>query len=62
MERSLEMVVGIMGILKAGGVYVPLDPAYPAERLAFILHEVAAPVILTIGRGGEHRFRGARRR
>ena len=33
MERSLEMVVGLLGILKAGGAYVPLDPAYPAERL-----------------------------
>ena len=49
MERCLEMVVGIMGILKAGGVYVPLDPGYPAERLAFILQEVGAPVILTTG-------------
>src|SRR6202165_2670836 len=34
-ERSLEMVVGLLGILKAGGAYVPLDPAYPAERLAY---------------------------
>ena len=33
-ERSLEMVVGLLGILKAGGAYVPLDPGYPAERLA----------------------------
>ena len=33
-ERSLEMVVGLLGILKAGGAYVPLDPSYPAERLA----------------------------
>jgi non-ribosomal peptide synthetase component F len=37
MERSLEMVVGLLGILKAGGAYVPLDPAYPLERLAFVL-------------------------
>src|SRR5262249_9957366 len=36
-ERSVEMVVGLLGILKAGGVYVPLDPAYPQERLAFML-------------------------
>ena len=38
-ERSLEMVVGLLGILKAGGVYVPLDPAYPQERLAFMLED-----------------------
>ncbi len=47
MERSLEMVVGLLGILKAGGAYVPLDPAYPKERLAFILEDTQAPVILT---------------
>ncbi len=35
MERSLEMIVGLLGILKAGGAYVPLDPAYPVERLRF---------------------------
>ena len=47
MERSLEMVVGLLGILKAGGFYVPLDPAYPLERLSFILDDVLAPVLLT---------------
>lgn len=46
-ERSLEMVVGLLGILKAGGAYVPLDPAYPQERLAFILADTNAPVLLT---------------
>ncbi|MCP4662808.1 MAG: AMP-binding protein, partial [bacterium] len=45
-ERSLEMVVAILGILKAGGVYVPLDPGYPPERLAFMLEDVAAPVLM----------------
>ena len=47
MERSLEMVVGILGILKAGGAYVPLDPEYPKERLTYMLEDVHAPVLLT---------------
>jgi amino acid adenylation domain-containing protein len=46
-ERSLEMVIGILGILKAGGAYVPLDLAYPKERLAFILEDAQTPVLLT---------------
>ncbi len=47
MERSLEMVVGLLAVLKAGGAYVPIDPAYPPERVAFILDDTAAPVLLT---------------
>lgn len=47
MDRSLEMVVGLMGILKAGGAYVPLDPQYPKERLAFMLEDSAVMVLLT---------------
>ncbi len=47
LERSLEMVVGLLGILKAGGAYVPLDPDYPQERLAFMLAHTQAPVLLT---------------
>jgi amino acid adenylation domain-containing protein len=46
-ERSLEMLVGLLGILKAGGVYVPLDPAYPLERLAFMLEDSQAAVLVT---------------
>jgi amino acid adenylation domain-containing protein len=47
LERSLEMVIGLLGILKAGGAYVPLDPAYPKERLAFMLKDAQVPVLLT---------------
>ncbi|MUG96209.1 amino acid adenylation domain-containing protein [Scytonema sp. UIC 10036] len=47
MERSLEMVVGLLGILKAGGAYVPIDPMYPKEQLAFILEDAQLPVLLT---------------
>lgn len=47
MERSVEMIIGLLGILKAGGAYVPLDPTYPQERLAFILQDTQVPVLLT---------------
>jgi amino acid adenylation domain-containing protein len=46
-ERSLLMVVGLLGILKAGGAYVPLDPTYPKNRLAFMLEDARVPVLLT---------------
>lgn len=46
-ERSLEMVVGLLAILKAGGACVPLDPAYPKERLAFMLEDAGIHVLLT---------------
>jgi non-ribosomal peptide synthetase component F/acyl carrier protein len=46
-QRSLEMIVGLLGILKAGGAYLPLDPVYPKERLAFILEDAQAKVLLT---------------
>ncbi len=46
-ERSLEMIVGLMGILKAGGAYVPLDPGYPQDRLDFMITDVNAPIVLT---------------
>jgi amino acid adenylation domain-containing protein len=49
-KRSAEMVVGLLGILKAGGVYVPLDPAYPRERLEFMLEDAAATVLVTESR------------
>jgi amino acid adenylation domain-containing protein/non-ribosomal peptide synthase protein (TIGR01720 family) len=47
MERSLEMMVGLLGILKAGGAYVPLDPAYPPERLASMVADAQVAVLVT---------------
>jgi amino acid adenylation domain-containing protein len=49
-ERSLEMIVGLLGILKAGGAYVPLDPAYPVDRLRFMLEDSAPVALLTHSR------------
>jgi amino acid adenylation domain-containing protein len=46
-ERSLAMVIGVLGILKAGGAYLPLDPTYPQERLAFMLEDTEASILLT---------------
>jgi amino acid adenylation domain-containing protein len=46
-ERSIQMVVGLLGIMKAGGVYVPLDPEHPAQRLAFMMKDAAVSVLLT---------------
>ncbi|WHZ21721.1 MAG: polyketide synthase module [Nitrospira sp.] len=46
-ERSLEMVIGLLGILKAGGAYVPLDPHYPTERLAYMLVDSRPAIVLT---------------
>jgi amino acid adenylation domain-containing protein/thioester reductase-like protein len=46
-ERSVEMVVGLLGILKAGAAYVPLDPAFPKERITFMLQDARVPLVLT---------------
>ncbi|WP_426751097.1 MupA/Atu3671 family FMN-dependent luciferase-like monooxygenase [Myxococcus sp. Y35] len=47
MERSLEMMVGVLATHKAGGCYVPLDPAYPAERIAFMVEDAGCHLVLT---------------
>lgn len=49
-ERSLEMLVGMLGILKAGGAYVPLDPSYPPERLSYMLKDANIEILLTQNR------------
>src|SRR5271168_470140 len=55
-ERSFEMVIGLLAVLKAGGAFVPLDASYPADRLQFILADTQAPVILA--QKGEKVLRG----
>ena len=46
-ERSLELVIGLLGILQAGGAYVPIDPNYPADRIAYMLTDAAPAVLMT---------------
>ncbi|WP_369051351.1 AMP-binding protein, partial [Burkholderia gladioli] len=46
-RRGLDMVTGLLGVLKAGAAYVPIDPAYPAERLAYMLEDCRPRVLLT---------------
>src|SRR5262249_7605927 len=45
LERSLELVIALLGILKAGGAYLPLDPGYPRERLSFMLEDAGAALL-----------------
>ena len=47
LERSLDMVIALLGILKAGGAYVPLDPTYPKDRLGFVIENTQLPILLT---------------
>ena len=47
MERSVEMIIGILGILKAGGAYLPIDPEYPQERIDYMLKDSNAAILLT---------------
>jgi amino acid adenylation domain-containing protein len=46
-ERSFEMVIGVLGVMKAGGAYVPIDPSYPLERLSFMLEDAKVSILLT---------------
>ena len=46
-ERSVDMLIAVLGVMKAGGAYVPLDPTYPRERLEFLLEDAVLPVLLT---------------
>ena len=69
LERSLEMMVGLLAILKAGGAYLPLDPAYPKERLGFMIEdagrgpapEPGKPARVPAGDGGENPLPRSRR-
>ena len=58
-ERSLDLLVGVLGILKAGGAYVPLDPAYPRERLAFMIDDACLSFVLTQKSLASENFCGA---
>ncbi len=50
LERSLEMIIGIMGILKSGAAYLPIDPEYPEERIKYIVEDSGTNIILTKGK------------
>ncbi|WP_187306152.1 non-ribosomal peptide synthetase [Pseudoalteromonas piscicida] len=52
-DRSLEMVIAVLGILKAGGAYVPLDPSYPRSRLEYMIEDASLDVVLSYGETGE---------
>ncbi|MCK5573218.1 MAG: amino acid adenylation domain-containing protein, partial [Bacteroidetes bacterium] len=59
MERSVEMVVALLGVLKAGGAYLPIDPSYPAERIEFMITDSSARMVLTQARLEERIPRGS---
>ena len=57
LERSPELIVSVLGILKAGAAYVPIDPTYPAERIALMLEDARPPVVIT-DKAHQHLFAG----
>jgi len=59
LERSPELVISVLGIVKAGAAYVPIDPAYPAERIAGMLEDAKPPVVIT-DRAHQHLFKGTK--
>ncbi|MFC7440508.1 amino acid adenylation domain-containing protein [Laceyella putida] len=50
LERSFDLIVAVLGVMKAGGAYIPLDPSYPHDRLAYMLEDSGAPILLTVSR------------
>jgi amino acid adenylation domain-containing protein/non-ribosomal peptide synthase protein (TIGR01720 family) len=56
MERSVDLIIGILGILKAGGAYVPIDPAYPQERIRYILEDTDASLVVGCTASGDTSF------
>ncbi|RYF24397.1 MAG: amino acid adenylation domain-containing protein [Flavobacteriales bacterium] len=54
LNRSVELIIGILGILKAGGAYVPVDPAYPKDRINYIIHDTKAKFVVTDHKSSHH--------
>ena len=59
LERSPELILSVLGILKAGAAYVPIDPAYPADRIAMMLEDAQPPVVIT-DKAHQHLFKGSK--
>ena len=59
LERSPELIISVLGILKAGAAYVPIDPTYPAERIALMLEDAQPPVVIT-DKAHQHLFKGTK--
>src|SRR6185503_13233886 len=53
-DRSIDMIVGLLAILKAGGAYLPIDPTYPSKRIEFLLADSAVRVVVTVSRAAQY--------